>query len=784
MTMITARSLSRAAHPLKSHLLRQNRRLYSSQGPFPSSLLKISPEVSSALAANRPVVALESTIYTHGALGELNLEDVVREYGAVPAVCGVLAGVPTVGLSPQDVATMVQNSPRKASRRDFAYIVGQKLAGNPIHGGTTISGTMVLARAAGIRVFGTGGLGGVHQGGENSMDVSADLTELGRTRVAVVSAGCKGFLDIPRTLEFLETQGVPVTTFADSRDQKQVEFPAFWARESGTKSPFTVYDEQEAAAMILAQERLGIETGLLFANPLPKEFEIPRSEMEEVIRTAVREANEQGFTGSANTPFILTRIKQLTQGRSVPANAALVKSNVARAAKIAGELAKMLDGNPVTPRTVKAAVDKASTVGPGASAQKSEPVDILVAGSVALDLNCDYAGSGRPGKEGEVTPELRTSNPAAIGQSVGGVGHNIALAAHKVSEEGKVRLCSMVGDDIAGSTILSALEQSGLDTHYIRKLGHEYPSSRTAQYVAVNDMHKNLVMAMADMAIFSTHSFPKYWNSAVDASKPKWLVVDANWSETDLQTWIQAGHKHHAKIVFEPVSAAKAAKLFPAIKKHSRPELALYPNPSVHLTTPNQYELASMYEAAKHHGYLDSHYWFEIIDAFGIMRGARERFVDIAGATLTDAGIPVQSVNLLPYIPTIIAKLGDKGVLLTTLLARDDPRVKDPEEARYIVSRCLNDHPTVGGIYMRMFPAAEKVPEKDIVSVNGIGDTFLGVLIAGLAREGKVEELVDIAQRAAVFTLKSPKGVSDEVAGLRTELRRVVERSDPAGAYP
>jgi pseudouridine-5'-phosphate glycosidase/pseudouridine kinase len=329
---------------------------YSPAYHLQDRLLKISPEVAAALAANKPVVALESTIYTHGALGDdlaLALETIVRAHGAVPATCGVLAGVPTVGLTPDEIARMVREGAQKASRRDLAYYSARGLLGDGGEGagnaGTTIAGTMVLARLAGIRVFGTGGLGGVHRGGERSMDVSADLTELGRTRVAVVSSGCKGFLDIPRTLEFLETQGVVVSTFADGREAEKVDFPAFWVRDSGVPSPFTVRDEREAAAIILAQERLGIESGLLFANPIPEKDEIPRKEMEAAIETAVREAGEKGFTGNTNTPYILRRIRELTQGGSVPANNALVRANVARAAKIAVELAKMMDGSPVTP---------------------------------------------------------------------------------------------------------------------------------------------------------------------------------------------------------------------------------------------------------------------------------------------------------------------------------------------------------------------------------------------------------------------------------------------------
>lgn len=207
---------------------------------------------------------------------------------------------------------------------------------------------MLLARLAGIRVFGTGGLGGVHRGGENSMDVSADLTELGRTRVAVISSGCKGFLDIPRTLEFLETQGAFVGTFADGRTGP-VDFPAFWARTSGLSTPAVVRDERDAAAMILAQEELNIESGMLFANPIPEADGIPFEEMNAVIETAVREANEKGFTGANNTPYILKTIRRLGGERIPLANKKLVQANVDRAAKVALELSKLLGGAPNPP---------------------------------------------------------------------------------------------------------------------------------------------------------------------------------------------------------------------------------------------------------------------------------------------------------------------------------------------------------------------------------------------------------------------------------------------------
>ncbi|KAK3943622.1 Indigoidine synthase A like protein-domain-containing protein [Diplogelasinospora grovesii] len=753
--------------------------------PIPADLLKVSEEVADAIATNRPVVALESTIYTHGALGhDLLLEDIVRKHGAVPAVCGVLAGVPTVGLSTAEVERMVEEGAKKVSRRDLAYLVGMGLAGHKMHGGTTISGTMILARAAGIRVFGTGGLGGVHRGGENSMDISADLTELGRTSVAVVSSGCKGFLDIPRTLEFLETQGCLVSTFGEGKDS--VDFPAFWARESGCKSPSVHQTEAQAAAMILAQERLGVESGLLFGNPIPEEHAIPREEMDAAINTAVREADEKGFSGNQNTPYILKRIRELTQGRSVPANKALVQANVAKAAGIAVELSRLLDGTPTgldtsytvqvpSKQTVKIEISSQPAVG----SQSTHTADILVAGSVALDLSCDYYS----GSTTSVSPQLHTSNPAAISQSVGGVGHNVALAAHKITggeaNNNKVRLCSMIGDDIAGSTILSHLQSEALDTCWIRQLRHaEYHSTRTAQYVAVNDADKNLVLAMADMAIFTSHSFPAYWQSAVAAAKPRWLVVDGNWSEQDLPTWLRAAREHKAKVAFEPVSTAKSERLFPP-KPTTSSKSSVFPKNMVDLATPNQYELASMYVAALRNGYFESPEWFAVIDAFGMHGGARGKFVRITGAEMTDAGVPQQSIQLLPYIPTIITKLGSKGCLVTMILKDGDPKLRDPEHAPYVLTRNIaEEHPhlRVGGVYMRLFPAVEKVKQESIVSVNGVGDTFLGVLVAGLAQGGRVENLIDVAQKAAVLTLKSHKSVSDELGALGKELERAAAK--------
>lgn len=262
----------------------------------------------------------------------------------MPATIGILNGTARIGMQAEELIELVSTAGSentwKISRRDLGFIGGLGLRGQRLNGGTTIAGTMVLAHLAGIKIFATGGLGGVHRGGEKSMDVSADLTELGRTPVAVISSGCKSFLDIPRTLEYLETQGVGVGTFADGREGN-VDFPAFFSRDSGVKSPKVILDEADAAAIVYAQSQFPVQSGLLFANPVPEHSAMPKQDIDSIISQAVAEAEEKSIGGNANTPYILKRIRELSQGSSVKANKALVEANVVRGTKVAVELAKL-----------------------------------------------------------------------------------------------------------------------------------------------------------------------------------------------------------------------------------------------------------------------------------------------------------------------------------------------------------------------------------------------------------------------------------------------------------
>lgn len=297
----------------------------------PHPMLAVTEEVRDALSSGQPVVALESTIISHGMPYPKNVqtarevEQLIREGGAVPATIAVLHGVPRIGLDDAELDLLGSaEGVRKVSIRDLPHVVAR---GG--HGATTVASTMRLAALAGIRVFVTGGLGGVHRGGESSLDISADLTELSLTDVAVVSAGVKSLLDIGRTLEVLETLGVPVITIGSD------DFPSFYSRSSGFRSPLRLDTADEVAAVMRAKWALGLDGGIVVANPIPAADEIPEVEISLLINLAIANAEEQGITGAAITPYLLGRIVELSGGESLRANIALVKSNAVLGAQIA-----------------------------------------------------------------------------------------------------------------------------------------------------------------------------------------------------------------------------------------------------------------------------------------------------------------------------------------------------------------------------------------------------------------------------------------------------------------
>lgn len=295
--------------------------------------LDIHPEVQKALNENKPVVALESTIISHGMPYPQNVdtarkvEAIVRENGAIPATIAILNGRLKVGLTNEDLEYLGKGTDiLKASRRDLPFIVAGKL-----NGATTVASTMIIAALAGIKVFVTGGIGGVHRGAETSFDVSADLQELANTNVAVICAGAKSILDIGLTLEYLETHGVPVVGF------KTNELPAFYTQRSGFSVDYKAEDELHVAKALKAKWDLGLNGGMVIANPIPKEHEMDYDAITKAIEDALVEAEEKGISGKESTPFLLGKVKDITAGKSLESNIELVYNNARVGSKIAVE---------------------------------------------------------------------------------------------------------------------------------------------------------------------------------------------------------------------------------------------------------------------------------------------------------------------------------------------------------------------------------------------------------------------------------------------------------------
>ena len=301
--------------------------------------LDVNPEVAAAVAEGRPVVALESTIISHGmpypqnVETALNVERIIRENGAVPATVAIIGGRLKAGLTAEEIEYFGKKgqSIAKASRRDLAVLCARGM-----DGATTVTTTMIIAHMAGIRIFATGGIGGVHRGAETTMDISADLEELGQTPVMVVCAGAKSILDLGLTLEYLETKGVPVIGYGTE------ELPAFYTRRSGFRVDYRVDTPQELAAVFKAQHDLGLKGGMLVTNPIPEEYAMPLDAINAAIDRAIAECSAKGIHGKETTPFLLARVAELTGGDSLASNIRLVYNNAMVAARTAAEYCKLL----------------------------------------------------------------------------------------------------------------------------------------------------------------------------------------------------------------------------------------------------------------------------------------------------------------------------------------------------------------------------------------------------------------------------------------------------------
>ncbi|XP_017075888.2 pseudouridine-metabolizing bifunctional protein C1861.05 [Drosophila eugracilis] len=513
------------------------------------------PEIRKALQLQKPVVALESTIITHGmpmpenVLTALAVEEQVRLNGAIPATIGILDGRIKVGLTREELTTLAKK-PReqviKCSRRDLPFVVSRRQSG-----GTTVAATMIIAHRVGIKVFATGGIGGVHRNGHESLDVSADLTELGRTPVAVVCSGVKSILDIPRTLEYLETQGVCVASF----ESPGGVFPDFYTRDSGCTVPYNLNSVQEAAELLRYWRELRLKSGLLIGVPIPEEFAADKLKIEEAIKEATAQAKTQGISGKEVTPFLLAAIAKITEGRSLQSNIALIKNNAKVAAQIAASLS---DVSTEIENTGKRTLNR-------------KP---LVVGASILDLSFKIDDQNR-----EVKLDGSTYSSVAK-QAAGGVGRNIAEGIYKLY--GDVNFISAVGNDQMGQTLLQMMPKA-LHRGMILEDSHN-----TSLCSVIFDKFGDCKLILGNMEIHQSITPETLQAHHKLFREAPIIIMDSNISEQAMASILHQAQKNKIPVFFEPTDmfiAGKPFKLLPELTKNIR------------LIKPNFQELKTITEA-------------------------------------------------------------------------------------------------------------------------------------------------------------------------------------------
>ncbi|XP_065497761.1 uncharacterized protein LOC135992483 isoform X2 [Caloenas nicobarica] len=494
----------------------------------PGAYFRIQPSVQEALMEGRAVVALESTIITHGMAYPQNLsmarevEEIVTANGAVPATVGILRGRIHVGLTDEELEFLASSkNVVKVSRRDLPFILSQGLSG-----GTTVSGTMIAAHKAGIPVFVTGGIGGVHRGGENTLDVSADLTELGRTPVAVVSAGVKSILDIGRTLEYLETQGVCVAAFGESR-----EFPAFFSRQSGFQAPYHVRNEEEAAELIASALGLGLSSGVLIAVPCPQERAASGQVIEEATQQALSEARSKGITGKELTPFMLQKINEITDGKSLDSNLALIQNNARVGSCIAVALSRLQKA-----RRKGKLPQRGNTIAP-------QPV---VIGGINVDF---IAKALNP-----VILDGGQTNAGRVRRTFGGVGRNLADC---LSRLGLTPLfLSAIGKDEHSESLLSYCRHMDMSTVL------QLEGKSTATYCAVVTSAGELSVGLGDMDIHQQITEQYVSQFKENLCQAPLVCIDGNVPLSTIQYVCQLAREHQLAVCYEPTDENKASKPF------------------------------------------------------------------------------------------------------------------------------------------------------------------------------------------------------------------------------
>ncbi|KAF8272906.1 indigoidine synthase A-like protein [Lactarius quietus] len=730
--------------------------------------IDVHPEVEQALLESRPLVALETAIVTHGMPYPINLETAtsvgrhVRSVGAIPATIGVIEGRVKIGLDSAQLEHLADvhanRGSVKLSRRDIAAAIALKK-----DGGTTCSATLIFAALAGIKVFATGGLGGVHRGGQDSMDISADLQELTRCPVGLVSAGVKSILDIGRTLEYLETFGVPVVTYGKTQD-----FPAFYSPSSGFKSPWRVNDPATAANILFTQWGLGMTHGVLFGVPIPESYAAVGKELQEAVEQAIQESQENGMDkqGKQVTPWLLERARQLTDGKSLASNVALIENTALKGAQIAvaySELINQHEPKHVTTGAVPITLPPCES-----------PAKLVVVGSAAVDV----VAQARTISDADGSCGRHSTSPGTVTVHLGGVGRNMAEAAHRVSiskfqsRSSETVLVSSVGDDSLGRLLREEMRTIGMRTDGVITSGR-----KSAVCNMVLDDSGNLIGGVADMDI--VHSIePEMVISRVIEHEPTLVAMDANVSPDVLKALVQHCNANNIQTFFEPTSVIKSTSILPAIASALESDLDGSP---IKFASPNLLELAELYKCARAEPWeLTSHdYWWRTVDKFSIgteFRASLDRLArENAGAKgrtlsfLVDRGIAQMAINLLPFFQHLVIKCGDLGVLLAMRFPTDKPTAWTGERTD-IQRRQIVVHGKSELVVIKHYPAHELDPQS-VVSVTGAGDCLVGAILAALTKNASTfdnpelaDDIIALAQSAAVQTLQSSLAVSPSLS--------------------
>ncbi|KAJ7783733.1 indigoidine synthase A-like protein [Mycena maculata] len=747
--------------------------------------IDIHPEVQDALGTGKPVVALETALTTHGLPPPINLrvtrdlEAVVRSTGCIPATIGVVAGRVKVGLEASDLERLadVHRTPRsvKISRRDIAPALAMKAdGGNAIHR-TTISATLIFAALAGIKIFATGGLGGVHRGGETSMDVSADLHELTRCPVGLVSAGVKSILDIGRTLEYLascfrcpvvisyafsqETLGVPVVPYSKTKD-----FPAFFSPRSGFQTPWNVNDPTTAARMLYIQWQLGMENGALIALPIPEEYSEKGEAIQKAVNQAVLESEENGMSkrGKDVTPWLLARVAELTKHDSIDSNVALLRNTALIGGQIAMQyqtLANELNSPTKTYAGIASDLElqESSTSTPSLA-------KILVVGGAALDITA----------QSEIIIDDYTSlhtcstSPGTVSLQLGGVARNIAEACHRLGAQ--ALLISPIGKDSWGRLLHEKTAAIGMGTEGLFEC-----DQRTAVCNLFLDGNGVLGGGVADMIITHTAPASERVLYHIERNNPDILALDANLSSDTIADIVDICVERKIQS-FEPTSKTKSVKILPAIEKSLRKGAET----PITFFTPNLLELGWVHHHATECDLLSSPAWWSVVDMLSLGEDFRTEVYQLAKrpvhsdemnretlAFLVDRGVVQTAVALTPLFRHMFIKCGEKGVLGVIRLSGEDARSSDwayernDPSRRYVVAHADSGNEI---LILQHFPPH---PTK-VVNSTGAGDSFVGALLASLQAHphllrspSGLEQLVETCQKAAVLTLQSHSSVSD-----------------------